>query len=53
MAPAFLAVLAVTSPSDAAFLVRDPLGWAALAAAAAFEAAGIGWAARIVRSPTS
>jgi tight adherence protein B len=53
MAPAFLAVLAVTSPSDAAFLVRDPLGWAALAAAAAFEATGIGWAARIVRSPMS
>jgi tight adherence protein B len=53
MAPAFLAVLAVTSPSDAAFLVRDPLGWAALAAAAAFEAAGISWAARIVRSPMS
>jgi tight adherence protein B len=52
MAPAFLAVLAVTSPSDASFLVRDPLGWAALAAAAAFEAAGIGWAARIVRAPT-
>jgi tight adherence protein B len=51
MAPAFLAVLAVTSPSDAAFLVRDPLGWAALAAAIAFEAAGIHWSARIVRSP--
>jgi hypothetical protein len=52
MAPAFLAVLAVTSPSDAAFLVRDPLGWAALAAAIAFEAAGIHWSARIVGSPT-
>jgi tight adherence protein B len=52
MAPAFLAVLAVTSPSDAAFLVREPLGWATLAAAAAFEATGIGWAGRIVRSPT-
>jgi tight adherence protein B len=51
MAPAFLAVLAVTSPSDAAFLVRDPLGWAALAAAIAFEAAGIHWSTRIVRSP--
>jgi tight adherence protein B len=52
MAPAFLAVLAVTSPSDAAFLVRDPLGWAALAAAIAFEAAGIHWSARIVRPHT-
>jgi hypothetical protein len=52
MAPAFLAVLAVTSPSDAAFLVRDPLGWAALTAAVAFEAAGIHWSARIVGSPT-
>jgi tight adherence protein B len=52
MAPAFLAVLAVTSPSDAAFLVRDRLGWATLAAAAALEATGIWWAGRIVRAPT-
>jgi tight adherence protein B len=52
MAPAFLAVLAVTSPSDAAFLVRERLGWATVAAAAAFEAAGIYWAGRIVRGPT-
>jgi tight adherence protein B len=51
MAPAFLGVLAVTSPSDAAFLVREPLGWAALAAAVAFEVAGICWAGRIVREP--
>jgi tight adherence protein B len=52
MAPAFLAVLAVTSPSDAAFLVRDRLGWATLAAAAAFEATGIYWSGRIVSAPT-
>jgi tight adherence protein B len=52
MAPAFLVVLAVTSPSDAAFLVRDRVGWAALTAAAAFEATGIWWAGRIVRAPT-
>jgi tight adherence protein B len=51
MAPAFLVVLAVTSPSDAAFLVRDRLGWVTLAAAAAFEAAGIYWSGRIVRPP--
>jgi Type II secretion system (T2SS), protein F len=51
MAPAFLGVLAVTSPSDAAFLVRDRLGWATLAAAAAFEATGIYWSGRIVRPP--
>jgi tight adherence protein B len=51
MAPAFLGVLAVTSPSDAAFLVRERLGWATLAAAAAFEAAGIWWAGRIIREP--
>jgi tight adherence protein B len=48
MAPAFLLVLAVTSPSDAAFLVREPLGWATLAAAAVFESLGVWWAARIV-----
>jgi tight adherence protein B len=49
MAPLFLGVLAVTSPSEAAFLVREPLGWAALAAATALELAGICWAANIVR----
>jgi tight adherence protein B len=48
MAPAFLAVLAATSPSDAAFLVRDRLGWTTLAAAVALEAAGVCWAGRIV-----
>jgi hypothetical protein len=52
MAPAFLGVLALTSPSDAAFLVREPLGRAALAAAAVLELLGIAWASRIVRGPT-
>jgi hypothetical protein len=52
MAPAFLGVLALTSPSDAAFLVREPLGWATLAAAAVLELLGISWASRIVRGPT-
>jgi hypothetical protein len=51
MAPAFLGVLALTSPSDAAFLVREPLGWATLAAAAVLELLGISWASRIVRGP--
>jgi tight adherence protein B len=51
MAPVFLAVLALTSPSDAAFLVREPLGWATLAAAAVLELLGICWATRIVRGP--
>jgi tight adherence protein B len=49
MAPAFLGVLALTAPSDAAFLVREPLGWATLAAAAVLELLGIRWAIRIVR----
>jgi tight adherence protein B len=48
MAPGFLSVLA----SDAAFLVREPLGWATLAAAAVLELLGICWATRIVRGPT-
>lgn len=48
MAPCFLLVLAATSPADAAFLVRERLGWVTLAAATAFEAAGIWWAGRIV-----
>jgi tight adherence protein B len=51
MAPAFLGVLALTSPSDAAFLVREPAGWAALAAAAVLELLGIAWSTRIVRGP--
>ena len=49
MAPAFLGVLALTAPSDAAFLVREPLGWTTLAAAAVLELLGICWATRIVR----
>jgi Flp pilus assembly protein TadB len=52
MAPAFLVVFAVTSPSDVAFLLREPLGWATVAAAAAFETAGIFWTNHIVRGPT-
>jgi tight adherence protein B len=51
MAPAFLGVLALTSPSDAAFLVRDPVGWSTLAAATVLELLGICWATRIVRGP--
>jgi tight adherence protein B len=51
MAPAFLGVLALTSPSDAAFLVREPAGWTTLTAAAVLELLGICWAARIVRGP--
>jgi Type II secretion system (T2SS), protein F len=53
MAPGFLGVLALTSPSDAAFLVREPLGWATLATAAALEFLGISWSTRIVRGPTA
>jgi hypothetical protein len=53
MAPAFLAVLALTSPSDAAFLVREPLGWGTLATAAILESLGICWASRIVRGPAT
>jgi tight adherence protein B len=49
MAPAFLGVLTLTAPSDAAFLVREPLGWATLAAAAVLELLGISWATHIVR----
>jgi tight adherence protein B len=51
MAPAFLGVLALTAPGDAAFLVREPLGWATLAAALTFELLGVVWAAHIVRGP--
>jgi Type II secretion system (T2SS), protein F len=53
MAPAFLGVLALTSPSDAAFLVREPAGWATLAGAVTLELLGIAWATHIVRGPTS
>jgi hypothetical protein len=52
MAPAFLCVLALTAPSDAAFLIREPVGWATLAAAMTFELLGIWWATHIVRGPT-
>jgi hypothetical protein len=51
MAPAFLGVLALTAPGDAAFLVREPLGWATLTAALTFELLGVVWAAHIVRGP--
>ena len=51
MAPTFLGVLALTSPTDAAFLIRGPLGWATLAAALTFELLGILWSTRIVRGP--
>jgi tight adherence protein B len=49
MAPAFLVVLILTAPSDAAFLIRGRPGWATLAASAVFEAMGVLWARRIVR----
>jgi tight adherence protein B len=52
MAPAFLGVLALTSPTDAAFLIREPLGWATLATATAFELLGICWSSHIVRGPS-
>jgi tight adherence protein B len=51
MAPAFLGVLALTAPSDAAFLVLEPFGWATLTAAMTFEVLGICWATHIVRGP--
>jgi tight adherence protein B len=51
MAPTFLGVLALTSPTDAAFLIREPLGWATLAAALTFELLGILWSTRIVGGP--
>jgi tight adherence protein B len=51
MAPAFLGVLTLTSPTDAAFLIREPLGWASLASALTFELLGILWSTRIIRGP--
>jgi tight adherence protein B len=51
MAPAFLGVLTVTAPSEAAFLVREPLGWATLAAALTFELLGMAWSGQIIRGP--
>ena len=49
MPPCFLVVLTVTSPADAAFLVREPLGWATLAAATAFELLGAWWVRSILK----
>jgi Flp pilus assembly protein TadB len=49
MAPVFVAVLCLTAPSDAAFLVRGRAGWSTLAGAATLEAIGVLWARRIVR----
>jgi Flp pilus assembly protein TadB len=49
MAPVFVAVLCLTAPSDAAFLVRGRAGWSTLAASATLEAIGVFWARRIVR----
>ena len=49
MAPVFLGVLALTAPSDAAFLIRGRAGWLTLAGAALLEGIGILWAGRIVR----
>ena len=51
MAPVFLGVLTLTSPTDAAFLIREPLGWAALGSAITFELLGILWSTRIIRGP--
>lgn len=49
MAPVFLAVLILTAPSDAAFLIRGRSGWLTLVGAAALETLGVLWARRIVR----
>jgi tight adherence protein B len=49
MAPAFLTVLVLTAPSDAAFLIRGRAGWLTLAGASAMEGIGVLWARRIVR----
>jgi Flp pilus assembly protein TadB len=52
MAPAFLGVLSLTAPGEAAFLIREPLGWATLAAALTFELLGVAWSAHIIRDPS-
>ena len=52
MAPVFLGVLSLTAPSEAAFLVREPLGWATLAAALTFELLGVAWSTHIIRGPS-
>jgi tight adherence protein B len=49
MAPAFLALLALLSPADVAFLIRGRSGWVTLATATVFEVLGMWWASRIVR----
>ena len=49
MAPMFLAVLILTAPSDAAFLIRGRAGWSTLAGATVMEAIGVLWSRRIVR----
>jgi tight adherence protein B len=49
MAPVFLAVLILTAPSEAAFLVRGRAGWSTLAGATVMEAIGVLWSRRIVR----
>jgi hypothetical protein len=51
LGPAFLLLLAVVAPREVAFLFTEPAGWLALGLAISFEAAGLAWAARIVRSP--
>jgi len=51
MAPTFLGVLTLTSPTDAAFLIREPFGWATLGSAIVFELLGILWSTCIVRGP--
>jgi Flp pilus assembly protein TadB len=48
LGPGFVALLALTSPRDVAFLVRERAGWATLTLALAFEAAGLLWARRIL-----
>jgi tight adherence protein B len=50
LGPGFVAVLAMTSPHDVAFLVREPAGWATLALALTFEAAGLAWSRRILEA---
>ena len=51
MAPAFLGVLSLTAPGEAASLVREPLGWATLTGALTLELLGVAWSAQIVRGP--
>jgi tight adherence protein B len=48
LGPGFVALLALTAPEDVAFLVREPAGWATLALAFCFEAAGLIWSRHIL-----